>query len=276
MCGQMNDTKPALFAEERRLQILELLKENNKFLVPDLCRYFHVSPATIRNDLKELSIQGLLQRTHGGAIYIDKTSYEPTSKQKSVEHVNEKAAIGKLAATLVEDDNSLILDTGTTSMELAKYLCEKRNLTIILNDVEIAWYLEEHSDAKLILAGGSLRRGFHCCVGRSALELIRSLNVDKAFIGANGINLSTGMLSTPDMNQADVKRAMIDIASEAFLIADSSKLGNTSLANFADLGVFNCFITDWKISGSEKDLISNYGIDLMIAAENDAVARKQR
>jgi DeoR family fructose operon transcriptional repressor len=261
----MEDVKTVVFAEERRQKIMELLRQNAKLLVPDLCSYFDISPATIRNDLNELSQKGLLKRTHGGAIGLDKASYEPNSYQKSVEHVAEKSAIGKAAAELVDDNDCIVLDTGTTAMEAAKYLCVKKNLTIILNDIEIARYLEDNSDAKIIVAAGSLRRGFHCCVGNSAVEHIKKFNVDKAFIAANGINAMAGCVSTPDINQADVKKAMIGIASEISLIADSSKLRNSSLVNFAQLSSIDRLITDSGISSQDSECISSHGVEVVVA-----------
>ena len=151
-----------LFAEERKGQILELLRQKSKLLVPELCDYFDVSPATIRNDLRDLENERKLKRTHGGAISLEKTSFELDSRHKEIRNMEQKRQIAACAAKLIEDGDTIILDTGTTTLELAKCLSGKRDLTIVLNDIEIASLLEESTQANLILIGGTLRHGFHC------------------------------------------------------------------------------------------------------------------
>ena len=127
-----------LFAEERKGQILELLRQKSKLLVPELCDYFDVSPATIRNDLRDLENERKLKRTHGGAISLEKTSFELDSRHKEIRNMEQKRQIAACAAKLIEDGDTIILDTGTTTLELAKCLSGKRDLTIVLNDIEIA------------------------------------------------------------------------------------------------------------------------------------------
>ena len=132
-----------LFAEERQEQIVALLSKNSKLLVPELCDYFQVSPATIRSDLRDLAAKGRLKRTHGGAIPISKTLFEPTSDDKKVQHAGEKRAIAALAARLVENGDTIAIDAGTTMMELCKNLVKKEDLTIVVNDLNIALYQGE-------------------------------------------------------------------------------------------------------------------------------------
>ena len=125
-----------LFAEERKGQILELLRQKSKLLVPELCDYFDVSPATIRNDLRDLENERKLKRTHGGAISLEKTSFELDSRHKEIRNMEQKRQIAACAAKLIEDGDTIILDTGTTTLELAKCLSGKRDLTIVLNYFE--------------------------------------------------------------------------------------------------------------------------------------------
>ena len=235
--------KEPLFAEERKSKILELLNENSKLVVPDLCEYFGVSPATVRNDLRELENGGLLKRTHGGAILNTKTGYELNSYQKEVKNLAAKQAIARFAVNLVEDGDTIAIDTGTTTLEFAKLLTSKKGITAVVNDIDIARQLEENSDANIILAGGMLRRNFHCTVGPIAQKALEGLSVDKAFIAANGVTVKRG-LTTPDLTQSEVKKAMINITSEIIVLCDSSKIGNVAFSQVVSLDKVNRLITD--------------------------------
>jgi DeoR family fructose operon transcriptional repressor len=251
--------KEPLFVEERKNKILELLKENSKLLVPDLCEYFKVSPATIRNDLRDLENAGLLKRTHGGAISTSKASFELDSYQKKVKNLAEKKAIAKAAAQLVEDGDTIAVDTGTTTLEFARLLTNKKGITVVLNDLAIAIYLEEHSEANIILIGGAIRRNFHCTVGPIAVRALSGLSVDKAFMATNGITINKG-LTTPDINQAEVKRAMIDMASEIIVLCDSSKIGNNGFAQVLPISGVHRLITDAAIDERELKDFESLGI----------------
>lgn len=245
------EKKQQLFAEERKEQILALLSENDKLLVPELCDYFHVSPATIRNDLRELESTGMLKRTHGGALSNSKTRYEPDSYQKEVAFLNEKKEIARLAINLVEDGDTIAIDTGTTTLEFAKLLSSRKNLTVVTNDIEIARTLEMSGDANIILAGGVLRRNFHCLVGPIAVASLKDLSVDKAFMGTNGVSADIGF-TTPDLGQAEIKKVMASIANEITVLCDSSKIGTKAFAQFLPLSKAARIITDSGID--DRDL----------------------
>lgn len=253
--------KEIIFAEERKNRILQLLNENSKLLVPDLCEYFKVSPATIRNDLRELEGNGLLKRTHGGALSNHKARYEPDAYEKEVSMLNEKRAIARFAVDLVEDGDTIAIDTGTTTLEFAKLLSDKKGITVVTNDVDIARLLEQNSDANIIVIGGTLRRNFHCTVGPIAVRLIDELSVDKVFVGANGITLEKG-LTTPDINQAEVKKAMIQISDEVVVLCDSSKFGNRAFAQVAPVTAVHRVITDNKIDERDLKSFQSQGIQI--------------
>lgn len=250
-----------LFAEERKSRILELLNENSKLIVPDLCEYFSVSPATIRNDLRELENGGLLKRTHGGAILNTKTGYELNSYQKEVKNLTAKQAIARFAINLVEDGDTIAIDTGTTTLEFAKMLTAKKGITAVVNDIDIAKQLEENSDASIILIGGILRKKFHCTIGPIAQKALEGLSVDKAFIATNGISVKRG-LTTPDLNQSEIKKAMINIASEVVVICDSSKIGNVAFSQVATLDKVDRLITDDGAEETELQELKALGIQV--------------
>lgn len=254
--------KPTYFAEERKRMILEMLQEKSKIVVPELCEFFDISPATIRNDLNEMEAAGLLRRTHGGAILNEQVTFEQTSVEKEVKHVEAKQLIARYAATLVNDGDAIALDTGTTTMELAKALMDKRRLTIVVNDIKIAALLEGMSDATIVLVGGTLKKGFHCLVGPMAIKAIKGLAVDKAFIATNGISAKNG-LTTPDMYQAEAKKAMIGIANHVFLLCDSSKLGNVSFTSFADVKDIEKLIIDSRADDDALAEFRDLGVEVI-------------
>lgn len=260
------EKKETVFAEERKNRILQLLHENNKLLVPDLCDAFHVSPATIRNDLRELESCGLLQRTHGGALSNPKTRFELNSYQKEVSLLAEKQAIARFAAGMVEDGDTIAIDTGTTTLEFARQLSGKRDITVVTNDIQIASQLEKSANASVILIGGILRRGFHCTVGPAAVRMLNEFSVDKAFMATNGISLEKG-LTTPDMNQAEIKKAMIAIAGEVIVLCDSTKFGNKAFVQVAPVSAVGRIITDGKIDERDFRAFQLNGIPINIAGE---------
>lgn len=256
------EKKETVFAEERKSRILQLLNENNRLLVPDLCEAFHVSPATIRNDLRELESCGLLQRTHGGALSNPKTRFELNSWQKEISQLAEKQAIARFAAGLVDDGDTIAIDTGTTALEFARMLGNKRDITVVTNDIQIASQLEQSANAAVILIGGIVRKGFHCTVGPVAVRMLGEFSVDMAFVATNGISLDKG-LTTPDIDQAEVKKAMIRIADEVIVLCDSSKFGNKAFVQVAPVAAVSRIVTDQNID--ERDLRAFQSKDILVS-----------
>lgn len=256
-----NTVKRFRFSEERKQIIIDILKEKGRIVVPELCELFNTSPATIRNDLNELQKAGLLQRTHGGAILNKQVSLENTFAQ-DVEHLPEKQALAKYAITLINDGDTVVIDTGTTTMELAKLMHTKKRLTIVVNDINIAAELERSCNANIVLIGGYMRRGLHCCVGPMAGAALENLKVDKAFIATNGLTIDG--LSTPDMYQADIKKKMIEIADHTIVLADSSKFGNSAFQLFARLDDFDTLITDENADTDGLNRFREHGIHVEV------------
>lgn len=240
-----------LFLQERQEQILKLLKKEHKVMVPYLCECFSVSPATIRSDLNEMESRGLLVRTHGGAILNTKTGQEKVTIQKVELNKTEKQVIGLAAAGMVEDGDIIAVDTGTTAMAFVQAITKKKNLTVVTNDLEIASTLEDQSDANVVLIGGTVRRGFHCTVGPMALMSMKGLRIDKCFMATNGLTPELG-ISTPDLNHAEIKRRMMEIASQVIVLCDSSKIGTNSFCQVAPLQSVDVIITD---GGSDPKMV---------------------
>lgn len=264
----MNQIDGNMFAEERKELIVETVNKNVKSTVAQLCERFSVSPATIRNDLRELELAGRLKRTHGGAISNRRATFEPDSYQKEIECIEQKRLIAGIAAVYIQEGDTIALDTGTTTFELAKLLVDIEDLTVVTNDLQIAAYLERNAKANIIMAGGAVRRNFHCTAGQKALDTIGDLNVDKTFVGANGISLARG-LSTPNIDTANVKTALIEISDQVIVLADGTKFGKNSFAKFADIDQIDIFITD---DGADEEVlqeIRQMGIITEVCTVND-------
>jgi DeoR family transcriptional regulator, fructose operon transcriptional repressor len=264
-----------VFAEERRQQILTILQRTPAVRVGDLGRALQVSVASIRRDLADLERSGSLKRTHGGAIARRLARYEPSLDDKQDRHQREKAAIAAMAVHLVEPGDTVMLDAGSTTREIALELRGRRGLTVVTNALNIAWDLAA-SDIEVIVTGGQLRHGVLSQVGPITERAIAALRVDKLFLAANGIDLVRGV-TTPNLAEAQAKRAMVDHASQVILVADHSKFGRISFAHICDLDRVQAVITDDGLPPRVAAAIERRGITLHVAARRaELPARKRR
>ena len=254
-----------LFVEERQAKILEYIEEHRKATVAQLCQHFGVSSATIRNDLRDLEKAYQIIRTHGGAMVKTKTGFELDSSQKQVQNLEAKQKIAQAAVRQIEDGDTVLLDTGTTTLELARLLGHKSDVTVVTNDLEIARLLEANSTLQVVVMGGILRRGFHCTVlyGTAEKAALEGLSVDKAFMGVNSFTLKRGA-STPDIRHAETKKSMIAIATNVILLCDGTKFGRTSFVQFAKAEEIDVLITD-SLPETDRKKFEDYGIQVVIA-----------
>lgn len=254
-----------MFAHERQEKILSVLKRDKKVFVRDLCELLSVSAVTVRNDLRELEERRALLRTHGGAIPYSNTGFEENTERKNTKNVAKKQAIAREAVKLVYDGDTIAIDTGTTAFEFAKTLTAKKELTVVTNDVRIALFLDENSDANVILIGGFLRRGYNCNIGPIAEASLRGLFVDKCFMATNGLTASAGA-TTPNADQAAIKRMMIEHSNQTILLCDGDKLGRNSLVSFASVESIHSIITDESASCDEINMIEALGVEVRYAS----------
>ncbi|MBS6955493.1 MAG: DeoR/GlpR transcriptional regulator [Enterocloster asparagiformis] len=258
----MNE-KETLFAEERKDKILQLLKDSEKVTVAQLCDLFGISPVTARNDLRDLENENQLRRTHGGAIRMSSSAYE-LEPSKRDENTDQKRAIAAVAAEMVTDGDTIIIDTGSTCMEFAKLLAGKRNLRVVTNDLKIALLLDPCEDITLYFIGGVLRKHYNCTVGSFGSEPFRRLVVDKAFMGANSLSLSRGAM-TPDVGQAEIKKTMLSVADKVIILCGSNKIGQNSFVTFAELSEIDTLVTDSGLGRKLRESLEEHGIDVKIA-----------
>ncbi len=259
----MSKQQNAVMAEIRRKELLELLNAEGHATVSMLCNHFKVSPATIRNDLNDLEAMHQLKRTHGGAISMQSLP-ELTSREKTGLHVSDKRSIAQAAMQYIRPGQAIAIDTGTTTIELARLLVNMQDITVITNDLKIASFLEENSTLNVILLGGMVRKNFHCTVGDTVLRQMDELNIDTLFLATNGMDVESG-LSTPSIETGDVKRRMLSKARRTILLADSSKVGEKSLACFATIDEIDILITDKGVCSEFVARVQAKGVELIQA-----------
>ncbi len=243
-----------IFAEERQDKIIELIKEGKSVKVEQLCAEFNVSASTIRRDLQKLEELDLIKRTHGGAVANKKgTKFEPSFVDKENEHLQGKEEIAFKALELVEDGDTIFIDAGTTTAQLAKLLNRRSNLTIVTNGTNTMLELVS-TEHQVILTGGIFKKRTLALIGPIAEDNLRQFHIDKAFLGTNGIDLKAG-ITTPDVVEASVKRVMIEVADEVIVLVDRSKFNETTFVKIVDLADIDKVITDNKL---DKEQLIEY------------------
>lgn len=255
------------FLEERHNQILALLHKNGKIVVTDLANSFHVSGATIRQDLSILERRGLLVRTHGGAV-LEKTIIDsPSLAERNAIRLPQKIAIAEKAMEFVSKGNSLILDGGTTILEFAKKLKESRlELKVVVNFMPHIQEFEKIGNVKMIVTGGSYHGRLRCFTGPFAIDSLSHINVDTTFISTTGISVTKG-LSCSDPEDAEVKRVMLQRARRRILLADSSKIGCDSFITVCNIHGIDAIVTDWELPPEKRKEFEEQGIQVYIAPE---------
>ncbi|MEI7988459.1 MAG: DeoR/GlpR family DNA-binding transcription regulator [Chloroflexota bacterium] len=237
-----------IFREERLQLIVERLLEAKKIYVTDLAREFNLSSSSIRMDLAELEVRGLLQRTYGGAILTEKMGGNLVMN-KLILHAREetlreeKDAIGQAAAALIEDGDTLMIDGGSTLWHVAHHLQGRRNLTIVTNATNLLPVLLEIPDSEIYVSGGLLRRHDEILVGDIALDILGRFNTAKCLLGMDGVSLEFGLTAT-DFPIAAAKRKMIASCKQILVICDHTKLGHVCLLPVAPLEKMDYLITD--------------------------------
>jgi DeoR family transcriptional regulator of aga operon len=254
---------PKLLVEERRRRILELLDKEERATVDDLADQFDVSPVTIRGDLDELANRGTLVRSHGGAIKRLAQADVRLSVKEALHHP-EKVRIAHAAARLIGENDTIILDSGTTTAEIAKQLkgLDLRAVTVITNGLNIAMQLAGLPNVRVIMIGGLLRQMSYSTVGPQAEQLLSGLTADHLFLGVDGLDPDIG-LTTPDVHEAQLNALMIRVARQVTVVADSSKFGRRSLSVIAAVDDVDRLITDRRADPEFIAALRSHDIDVM-------------
>lgn len=253
-----------MFYKERQKKILEYIKAKPSVSVSELSSIFKVSTVTIRKDLNKLSEEGQIERTHGGALSLNKSSYEELEDKKEFINTEGKKEIAAKALELVEEGSTIMLDAGSTTLELAKLLVEKnlKGVTVITHALNIAYVFRQNQEYSLVLVGGQYRLGIMSFVGPYAVQMIQNLHADKGFIGINGYTLEEG-LTTPNPYEAEMKRNILLRSRECYLLADSKKYGNACMSKVAEVTELDGIISDAGLAEPIRHSLFERGVRVL-------------
>jgi len=258
-------TEPGLLVAERRHRILEILRDQGRATVEDLATRFATSQVTIRTDLATLEAAGALERTHGGAL-LRREDYDQPIAVKQTRHHAEKVRIAQVAAALIQDGETIILDSGTTTAELAKQIrrLEVQSINVITNALNIAMLLADVPAVRLIMPGGILRPESHSLSGHMAEAALANLQADRLFLGADGLDPERGVM-TPHLPEAHLNAQMIAISRQVVVVADSSKLLRRNISLIARVEQLHMLITN---AGANPDVVAELrrrGVEVRLA-----------
>jgi len=246
----------------RRVKILEVLNSEGQVTVSELSKKFNVSEVTIRNDLSHLAGKELLIKTRGGGLKTQRVGIDQHLNDKAKINSKEKQAIGKKAAELINDNDTIIIDSGTTTIEIAKNLSRIKNLTVITNALNIASQLIR-DEIKVIVLGGILRTASLSLTGPIGENSIKNFYCDKCFLGVDGIDSQSGIY-TPNLEEAHLNRMMINASKEVIIVTDSNKFKRKSFAHIAPITKVNMIVTDSKIPEDELKNLQSIGIKVIL------------
>ncbi len=250
----------------RHLKIVELVRSQEYVSVERLARYFDVTLQTIRRDINKLSKDGLLSRHHGGAglpINTDSNADNIGKDQKT----GSKTKIARTLAKHIPNGSSLFINIGTTMEETAKALVDKKRLTVITNNVNVAAILCETETAEIILAGGVVRKRDRGITGEATIDFIKQFKIDFGIIGIGGID-ADGTLLDFDYNEVRIARMIMKNARKVFLVADHSKFGRNAVVCLCHISEVDAFFTDKEPTGKIVDILSSSGVELFVADSN--------
>ena len=252
-----------MLAIERRERILSYLRQNEYANVETLAESLSVSSMTIRRDLNKLEEQGLVRRTHGGATIGQFISSQPHTEVRKNHSPKEKLAIARYAASMVCDGHTILLDAGTTCMDIAHYLTDK-TVRVVTTDLAQAQHLCRFKNIEVYVPGGRVDDVTQSCLGSKVVDFLDTVHVDMAFIGCTSWDLRRG-LTTPTEERAAMKAKMIEVADTSILVADSEKYSCYSFHKICELSALDLIITDDRLSQKTRDQLTETGIDFYCA-----------
>jgi DeoR family transcriptional regulator of aga operon len=251
---------------ERRQQISTLVRERGSVQVAPLAERFGVSMQTIRKDLRFLAFRGVMERSYGGAIRADAVNVvaEPAVETKRSSHASEKARIGKLAAAMVSPGESIVLDSGTTTLQIARFLPDDEDITVLTNDLDIVAALATKERIAVVVLGGTLRRKNMAFYGAQTMGALDDLHVDKLFLGVDGFDVERG-ISTHYEPEAMLNRKMVQAAGQVIAVTDRSKFGRVCLHRIISLGEIDHLVTDGNVPEEVRAVSDRLGFRIHLA-----------
>ena len=256
--------RPQLLAEPRRMKILEWLQEEGSARVRDLSAAFAVSEATIRQDLERLDTEGFISREHGGAYLRSIPQQVQSMSLQHGQNMDRKRTIGALAASLVRDHETIIIDSGTTTTQFAENLKARQELNIITNALNIALILGAMPTNTVHMPAGQFKAPTLSLSGEKSAEFFVGIYAEKLFLATAGVSFEAG-LTYPAIGDIYVKRAMVKAASHVYLLADSTKIGRVSFSSLGGVELVHTLITDSGISAEDRKAFERRGVEVLVA-----------
>ncbi|MYL34352.1 DeoR family transcriptional regulator [Pontibacillus yanchengensis] len=236
---------------ERRQYIIDQLNEQGNVHIEQLADDLNVSGMTVRRDLVAMEKEGKLVRSHGGAVLPDRITQEIPYQTKLTQYHEEKESIARKAAEMIPDHAKIMLDSGTTTLEIAKLIKHRSDLVVVTNDVKISMELL-YSDLEVITTGGELQKNVGAFLGATVHELLKQIKVDLLFLGAHAIDLHHGF-SAPTLEKAHIKKLMLQSATTSWVVADHSKFNKRAFAHVSHLDSIDGVITDQGLSEMNRE-----------------------
>lgn len=253
-----------MLKKKRQAQIMEVLLREESVTVNQLAELLDVSSVTIRKDLTELEQAGKLYRSHGKAIIINPFTFNRSVNEKEKIAVEQKEAIGREAAKLIDQDDSIIIASGTTVHALARNIKPKHRLTVVSASLPVSQILSQDENNDIMQLGGMLRHSSLSVVGQYSKQILENCSFSKLFLGVDGIDFDYGFTTT-DMREAELNQQMMRAAHKVIVLADSSKFGRRGFAKIGNIEDIDLIITDAGVSPNVVNLINDHGINLIIA-----------
>ena len=250
---------------QRREQILQMLVQHGNVQVADLVERFDVSSVTIRSDLSRIESQGLATRTHGGASLLRIPPQEQGIHEKDTLNLPLKESIGAHAARLVRPGDNIIIDSGSTTMTLARNLRAHRDVTVMTNGLNIAWALADTPGVELLLTGGVLDKPSYSLHGGQAGASLAGYSFDTLFLGVDGLDPQFG-LTTHDEAEASLNHRMVERSRRIVVLTDATKFGRVALHRIARIDEIHVVITDPGIGSREREQLEGLGVEVIVAS----------
>jgi DeoR/GlpR family transcriptional regulator of sugar metabolism len=249
---------------QRQHRIVKYIQERKEATVLELSEHFGISVATVRRDLQRLDEEGQVQRVHGGALSAGRAAPEPSVLQRMADNAADKRAIGRAAADLVMDGETVFVGSGTTTVEVARSLALRHNLTVVTNALNIANVFAGNPDVTLILLGGLLRHSELSLIGHLTEQSMKELHTDKVLMGMRAVSAHYG-LSNDYLPETLTDRAIMGLASEIIVVADHTKLGKVSTVWVAPISSIHTVVTDSGACSEQLDLFRQAGVHVVVA-----------
>jgi DeoR family transcriptional regulator of aga operon len=247
----------------RRSKILEILKKQDNISVSDLSDMFSVSEVSVRNDLSHLETKGLLIRTRGGAIKKQPVNFDLSLNQRLKKFFKEKQKIGRKAVEYIREGDTIVMDSGSTTLKIAEYLDKFKQIKLITNSLPIAEMVTDYAGVEVIIPGGVMRPEMRSLIGPMAERNLLQYYCDIAFLGVDGIDSDYG-ISTPTIYEATFCKTLIDIAKKVVVVTDSSKFQKRSFVKIASMDEIDMVITDSGIPDDQRRKLEKMQIDLVM------------